>query len=175
MPIVIAIVGAIAAAYFFVMRARNAAEMTQELIGVANDVRLAARRFGFHRHKNTHPADSIEDPNLAVASIALAFTNLSGLPTKEDRERLKLALRKTLNLSDEGAEEALILGTWIVDQCNGASPAISRVSRNLFKMNGLDSWQTLLATIKGSIAPGAQMTPQQSEALQEIQITFRVK
>lgn len=175
MPILIALVGAIATAYFLYMRARNAAQMTSELVDVANDVRLAARRFGFRRQRDVHPGDSIEDANLAMGTIALAFSNLTGLPTQQDRDRLKLALRKTLNLSEDEAEETLILGTWIMGQCNGPSPAIERVSRRLFKMNGLDNWQELLTILKGSIANGTQMTAQQAEALQDIQTTFRVR
>ena len=47
MHLVIAALGILTAVYFFVIRARGAAEMTSELIDMAADVRAAARRLGF--------------------------------------------------------------------------------------------------------------------------------
>lgn len=47
MPFLIAIITAAGAFYFWTMRARNAADAAHNVIDMANDVRLAARRFGF--------------------------------------------------------------------------------------------------------------------------------
>ena len=45
MHIVLGILGLLTAVYIFVMRARGAAEMTHELLDIADDVRAAARRL----------------------------------------------------------------------------------------------------------------------------------
>ena len=60
--------GFITAAYSWANRARNAAHMTNDLAGMASDVLFAARRFGFGRKLNLHPAYSIDDPKLATAA-----------------------------------------------------------------------------------------------------------
>ena len=49
MPVLMAILGIISAAYFWTQRARNAHSMLGDVGDMANDVRLAARRFGFTR------------------------------------------------------------------------------------------------------------------------------
>lgn len=47
-----AILSIIGAAYFWTQRARNARDMLGDVGDMANDVRLAARRFGFTRKMN---------------------------------------------------------------------------------------------------------------------------
>ena len=88
MPFFIAALGALIAIYFFFVRARNVGHMAGDLVDTAQDVRLAARRFGFRRKTNVHPVETIEDPRLAVGAIATAFVELDDLPTKEQRDAL---------------------------------------------------------------------------------------
>ena len=68
MPFILGLLGLIAAAYFWANRARNAANMTNDLAGMASDVLSAARRFGFSRKLNLHPVESIDDPKLVTAA-----------------------------------------------------------------------------------------------------------
>ena len=68
MPFIIGLIGLTTAAYFWANRARNAANMTNDLAGMASDVLSAARRFGFSRKLNLHPVESIDDPKLATAA-----------------------------------------------------------------------------------------------------------
>ena len=88
MHIVIGVLGLVTAVYIFVLRARNAAEMTNELMGMADDIRAAARRLGFRRKKAIHPVEAIDDPNTAAATIATAYLELHGLPTEDTRADL---------------------------------------------------------------------------------------
>ena len=60
MHIVIAAIGILTAVYFFVMRARNAADMTNELLDVADDVRAAARRHSQTVNRNHRNCPSLE-------------------------------------------------------------------------------------------------------------------
>ena len=60
MPYIIAQLGFLAGAYFWMIRARAAADAARDLTGVAQDVMAAARRFGFRRRLNTHPVESLE-------------------------------------------------------------------------------------------------------------------
>lgn len=175
MHIVLAVIGAIGAAYYFVWRARNAAEMTHELLDVANDVHAAARRIGFSRRKNQHPVEGIEQPELAIATIACAFLELAGLPTQEQKDRLVISLRKNLRASDEDVTEHMVVGHWLVQECQGAGPAIERTSRKLMKLSGADHWEPLMATLKDIIATQDDMTARQGEALQDIKRAFRIK
>ena len=175
MPFIITVLGVIAAIYFYMKRARNTVEMTHEILDVANDVRLAARRFGFRRRHGLHPVESVTDANLAIGTIATAFIELSGLPTQNDRDILNQALCNTLHLPPQEAAEMQVLGHWLMLQCGGATPAVSRVARRLVKLGGADNWEPLLSVIKDIL--GAYDTPasqQQTEAIEDIKRAFRV-
>jgi hypothetical protein len=70
MHILAAILAVILGAAFWIYRLNAARDAAETLAGAANDVRLAARRFGFRRKTNLHPADCVDDPRLAAMGIA---------------------------------------------------------------------------------------------------------
>jgi len=175
MPFIIAILGILGAVYFFVIRARNATRMAGELVDVANDIRLAARRFGFRRKLNQHPVESIDNPNIAISALATAFLELDDLPTREQRDRLNTQLRDVLEIDAGSVEEITVLGRWLVSECGGADQAVARLSRKLFKMQGADALQPTLTIINGMLqGNGAGLSTRQKEALDDIKRAFRL-
>ncbi|MDU8928974.1 hypothetical protein RXV86_16390 [Alisedimentitalea sp. MJ-SS2] len=175
MPVLLAIVGAITAVLYFVIRARNAADAAGDLIDMANDVRLAARRFGFRRNADIHPAESIEEPSIAIAGIASAFLELDDLPTSEQRSALTRSMGKTLNLSKQDADELAILGRWMASECGSPDAAISRLSRKLVRMAGQDVFTPLLSIVNATLtASSTSLNTQQKEALDDVKRAFRI-
>ena len=175
MPVLLGLLGAVAVAYFWIMRARNAAEMTHELAGVASDVMAAARRLGFRRRYDLHPVESVEEPNLALSSLSLAFLELSGLPTAEQHSALTRSLQSHTEQSLTEAEESLILGRWLINECNGAEPAITRLSRRLAKLDRAGALEPLMAVLKDvAVAGSGETSAKQKEALAEIARQFRI-
>jgi len=172
-PIILAIIGILAAAFFWAQRARNARDAVGEIADMANDVRLAARRFGFSRKMNVHPVESIEDPRLAIASIATAFIELDDLPTAEQRKKLTVQLRSKLRLDAKEAEEMEILGRWFMSECGGADPAIARLSRKLYKLGGAEQIEPLMDVLKGAMI--GPLSDKQREALDDITRAMRVR
>lgn len=170
MPFVVAALAALAAVYFFVMRARGAAEMTTELLDVADDVRAAARRFGFRRHHERHPVDSVDDPNLAMATIAVAYMELNGLPTEETKSNLLKSLQRELNIELKEAEELSILGRWLMNECNGATPAVARASKRLYR---LEKNVTPLMEVLKDVSD-TPLSEQQRDALHDIKRAFHI-
>ncbi|MGI9393942.1 MAG: hypothetical protein ACR2OY_04790 [Boseongicola sp.] len=170
MHFVVAALAALAAVYFFVMRARNAAEMTTELLDVADDVRAAARRFGFRRHQQTHPVDSIDDPNLAMATIAVAYMELQGLPTEDAKSSLLKALQRELDVDVNEAEELAILGRWLMNECSGAMPAIARTSKKLYRLD--KNVSPLMEVLKD--LSDTPLGDRQCDALHDIKRAFHI-
>ncbi|WP_095589964.1 hypothetical protein [Actibacterium ureilyticum] len=174
MPILAAVIAIPGAAYFWMHRARNAAEMTQELGGMASDVMSAARRFGFRRRHDQHPVDSLEDSHVAIAGAALAFLEIGGLPTREQHDALNRSLQSHLGIPMKSAEEALILGRWLINECGGASAALTRLSKRLSKLDR-NSFEPLMAVMKDVAAhAGGDLTDLQRDALAEIARVFRI-
>jgi hypothetical protein len=175
MPVILGLIGIITAAYFIIMRARTAAELTSDLRDVASDVKAAARRFGFRRRGNQHPVESIDDPKLAIAAIATAFIALDDLPTSDTRAALDVNLRKHLRVGAEEAREIAILGHWFVENCNGATAAIPRLSKRLHTLDKGASFGTLMEIIQGTLkAADKTLSQRQGEALHDIKLAFRI-
>jgi hypothetical protein len=175
MPFILGLIALAGAAYIWIIRARNAAEITHEITGVASDVMAAARRFGFRRRLNTHPVDSLEDPDIAVASAALAFLEMSGLPTTEQQNAMIVSLQSTLTMSHDKAEEALILGRWLVTECHGPVPAFARLTKRLYKLKGTQSFDPLMAVLNDVAKSGRTgLTEQQKDALAELTRLYRI-
>ena len=171
MPFVVAALAALAAVYFFVMRARNAAEMTTELLDVADDMRTAARRFGFRRRHESHPVDSVNDPNLALTTVAVAYMELHGLPTEDTKSSLLKALQRELNVDLKEAEELSVLGRWLMNECRGAAPAIARASKRLHRLD--NDVTPLMAALKD--LSDTPLSEQQREALHDIKRAFHIR
>lgn len=174
MPFLLALLGIAAAAYFWAQRARYARDVAVDLADMANDVRLAARRLGFRRQQNIHPVESIENPRLAIATIATGFIELDDLPTAEQRKKLTIQLRTTLQANAEVAEEMEVLGRWFMTECGGAEAVIARVSRKLYKIGGAEQMEPLMAVLKGTVT-GDSLSQRQRDALEDIGRAMRVR
>lgn len=176
MPIIVGLLSILAAAYFWSHRARNAKHIADDLVDMASDVRAAARRFGFTRRSNQHPVESIDDPNIAIAAIATAFIALDDLPTREQRDALNVQLRLQLRVDVAGAEELSVLGQWFVAECDGPDPAINRLARKLYKLDGAAAMEPLLTIIKHIVAAGTgTLSTRQKTAVEDLRRAFHVK
>lgn len=174
MPLLITLAGIIIGAIFWAYRARNAAHLAGDLVDMAKDARLAARRFGFRRRAGVHPVESIEDPALAIATLGVAFLELDALPSREQQLALGRGLQRELNLSLSDAEELVVLGRWMMSECGGAEPAVTRVARKLYKLDAGRSFPPLMEVVKEISAEGQGFSPKQTRALAEIKQAFRL-
>lgn len=175
MPFILALLSAAAVAYFWFNRARNAADLAGDLANAANDVRLAARRFGFKRRANIHPVESIEDPDVAVAALTAAFLELDDLPTAEQRAALESGLARSLALPQKDAAELTVLGHWFVGECGTPGQAVARISRKLFKLNGADSFEPLMDVLGAVAAAGSGLSYNQKDALEDVKRAFHIR
>lgn len=135
----------------------------------------AARRIGFRRRLNTHPVEALEDPDVAIVGTGIAFLELGGLPTAEQHTALTIRLQHHLGQSHNKAEEALILGRWLVTECGGAQAGLTRLTRRVFKLKRTSSFEPLLAVVKDVAATGhGSVSQRQREALSEIAALYRI-
>lgn len=172
MPFILSLIAIAGAAFFWFNRARNAKDTAVDLLDAANDVRLAARRFGFKRRTNVHPVDDIEEPAVAIATIATAFLELDDLPTQDQRTQLAVQLQYQLNQDPKATEELMVLGRWLMLQCERPDAAISRVTRRLHKFDGVQSVETLMTVLKN--LAGEKLSDSQSDSIAEITRAFRL-
>ncbi len=177
MHILIAIIGAAASALYWYSRMRSgvgsAREMADDAADVVQTVLNAPRRIAFRRQTGAHPVEGIDDPRVAVAAIAQAVLELADLPTKEDRDRLTVLIRKELSAGAEEAEEMQVLGRWLTGQCGGADRAVRRISKKLYKMDGRAHQEVLFNILLGLAGPDG-LDAAQHGALEDIRIALRL-
>ncbi|MBK4215456.1 hypothetical protein JJJ17_05900 [Paracoccus caeni] len=178
MPFLIGILGLLAAAGFWAWRIRNAAHVSRDLADMAGDVVSAARRLGFRRRANIHPVESVEEPELAIAALGVAFMELSALPNQEQHQALSRSLQQNCDVSATRADELMIVGRWLVSECKGPQSAIPRLTKRLYRLDQT-GFQTLLAVLNdvGQSATGQSadgLSPRQRDALEEIARIMRI-
>lgn len=174
MHIILGLVGIATAVYFLVIRARNAAEMTHEVMDVASDVRAAARRLGYRFRNNVHPVDAVEDPKVLASTIVLGFLDLDDFPTREQRDAMTRQAQSVYDIPLAEAEELGVLARWLINQCGDTDAAITRSARALFKMGDPGAAQNLLSYLNGTMAAGGGLSDKQREALADVQRALRL-
>lgn len=175
MPFILALLGAAAAVFFYVNRARNAANAVSDIADVANDVGLAIRRFGFKRRANTHPVDDIDSVGLAVAGIALSFVSLDGPPLQNDQDMIQRTLENRYGMNETASQEAMVLGRWFIGECGNATMAFERITKRLFKIGGVETVEGLMAVLSATASDGdIPFTTRQSEAISDVKRIFRL-
>lgn len=161
MPVIIAIIGILSAAAIWYYRAQAAQRAAGDLMDVANDVRLAARRFGFKRKLNTHPVDSIDDARLAGAGIVAA---IAGMGTPLGQPQIDEMTRQFQSVFGADKAEAVEIATfarWIAEQCGTRSEAVRRLSKRLAGLAGTDAHddlQKMIDAVIGSRGPSDDQT-----------------
>lgn len=173
MHILIGLAALIGGAVFWTLRARNAANAASELADMAGDVVAAARRLGFRRRYNQHPVDSVEDPVLAAGALTVAFLDLGATATAEQRRAHLLALQSHLDISLADAEEFLVMGHWLENECNGPAPAVSRLGKRLMKLGGSPALDAPLQIINDIATKHGGLTDSQRDALHDLRVIFR--
>ena len=173
MPVLIALVTIISMVGAYLYYMRTAADTANDLADVASGVMSAARRFGFRRHYNTHPIDSVDDPILAAGALTVAFIEQGPPPTQDQRDRHVRALQSHLNVSKKDAEELLIMGHWFVNESNGAATATARLGRRLMRLAGAEALDAPLLVINDVAAANNGLNDTQRDSLDDLRRIFR--
>lgn len=176
MPVFLALLAAAGGVIFWMMRARNAAHAAQELAEMAGDVLGAARRFGFRRRHDEHPVDSLRDGDVAIAGLGVSFLELGALPSAEQQAALLVSLQHRLGIAADRAEEAAILGRWLMVESGGAQPGFTRLARRLLKLDGSGRFEPLLAVLRDVAGAGPdKLAPRQKDALEEVARIWKLR
>ncbi len=173
MPILLAILGILGAAAVWYWRIKNASEMSADLLDAANNVRLAARRFNYKRRNKTHPADCVDDPRVAAAAIIVAVGGMETEFSAEHHAAAVVQCQSKFDCPEKDANDIMILGKWIAQQCNTKDEAVRRLSKRLFSLSGAEAGPDLVemvnAIAKVDEKPGDS---READAMAQIKRTF---
>ena len=103
----------------WIIRAKNAAQAEAGFLDLPREIRPIARRFGVRRSADASPVDSIKDPAVPVAALATAFLDVDGTPSDRSLNAALNSLQTELKLIKPDAEDLIMLGRWLVQECGG--------------------------------------------------------
>ncbi|PWK62091.1 hypothetical protein [Roseicyclus mahoneyensis] len=173
MHILIAALALVGGVAFWIYRARMAANAAKDLADLAGDVVSAARRFGFRRRYNEHPVDSVDDPVLAAGALSVAFLELGAAATADQRGDHLRALQRHLEVDLKTAEEILVMGHWLVNECNGPQPAVQRLGKRLMRLSGPEALAAPMTVVEEVAAAHGGLVDRQRDSLADLRRIFR--
>ncbi|QHQ35978.1 hypothetical protein [Algicella marina] len=173
MPVLVALLGFLAAAGYWYFRIRDAGGTARDLADAANDVRLAARRFGFRSRANIHPIDCIEDARMAAAGITVAVAEMDGALTQAEKDTAIVQFQSVFDVSKSDAEELFTFGRWIASQSGTRAEAVRRLTKKLVSLAGAEAGPDLIRLVKAvGMAEGNILHDDAEDALQTIRRYF---
>ncbi|MEL6210371.1 MAG: TerB family tellurite resistance protein [Pseudomonadota bacterium] len=166
MPIILMLLGLLAAGLVWYWRLKMAREAGGELLEAAGNVRSAVRRFGYRRKSNKHPVDCVEDARLAASGIMAAVAGMDGPLSRSEIDAIAIEARAVFKTSPEEADEIAAFGRWIAGQCVSPDDAVRRLTKVTRRLAGVEAGPDLIAmTERVAIADGAEMTDGQQSAV----------
>lgn len=136
MPGLIALLGIIAAVGYWLYRIREAGDTAREALDMANDVRLAARRFAYKRKHKTHPIDGCDDARLTAAAIMVIAAETDGAITANEQKVMIDQAATTFNCGRVEAEEMIVFGRWLAAQGNNRDETFRRLFKRMISLGG---------------------------------------
>lgn len=136
MPYLIALIGVVSAITFWYFRLRDTGA---DVLDMANDVRLAARRFGFTRKLNANPVDSIEDARLAAAGILVIAAESDGAISEAEKKMFLRQCQSVFSCTADEAGEFLIFGRWLANTSPIRDETLRRLVRKTLQLGGAEA------------------------------------
>ncbi|MEO0912392.1 MAG: TerB family tellurite resistance protein [Pseudomonadota bacterium] len=173
MPVLLTVLGLLAAVGYWYFRIRDAGDTVRDLADAANDVRLAARRFGFKRRANVHPIDCIEDARMAAAGITLSVAEMDGALTQSEIQTATIQFQSVFDISKDEAEELVTFGRWIASQSGTRAEGVRRMTKRLLGIAGAEAGPDLIKLVTAvGTADGGTLHVDAEDALQTIRRYF---
>lgn len=144
MPVILAILGLVLAAGVWAWRIRMARQALDDVSMMVGDVIAAARWLGLSRSRlDAHGGTAC------------------GLNPRH------------LGVSEIKADEMMIVGRWLVNECKGATSAVSRLTKRLYQLDQ-GAFTPLLAVLNDIGQSGGGLGPRQRDALDDIARIMRL-
>jgi len=174
MPILAVLSAVIGGVLIWYFRNRGPIGTVEDVVEIAQGVRNAPRRIKFKRSANRHPVEQVERVDELVTTIALAYLEQSGLPSREEQQTLSSALARVFQYDLNDADELMTYGRWLMNECGSADQAITRAGRRLYKLDGSTSFPLLMDIIQDVASVSGKVSDAQSRALEQLRKDFRI-
>jgi uncharacterized tellurite resistance protein B-like protein len=146
--ILLAALGILAAAAFWIYRIRQTADSTHVVLDAAQDVKAAARRFGFQTRANQHPSEGTDDPRVTAAALLVLVAETDGGISRAEQTAILKQLQIVFQMSGSDADELYTFAKWLASQSSSPDDMIRRVIKRTVDLGGRDTLPDLISMVR---------------------------
>ena len=144
MHIIIAILGALAAAFWAFTHFMNAANQGREAIG---EVKGVVRRGKWSRRIDQRLIENLSDPREAAAILAFQIAQYDGAVTERQRMAIIADMRETFEADAETADGLFAFARMAVGEINDAGNSVRKILRPVAEVCTVDEKASLIAML----------------------------
>ncbi|WP_269582514.1 TerB family tellurite resistance protein [Roseibium sp. Sym1] len=148
MHILLAALGILAAVAFWLYRARAAVDNTRVVLDAAQDVKAAARRFGYRTRANQHPTEGVDDPRVTGAALLVVVAETDGGISKAEQDEILEQLSSVFGLSARDAEELYLFSKWLANQSSNPDDMMRRLIKHTITLGGRDTLPDMISMVR---------------------------
>lgn len=147
MHILLAALGILAAGAFWIYRVRRVADNTRVVLDAAQDVKAAARRFGFRTRANQHPAEGVDDPRVSAAALLVLVAETDGGISRAEQDMILEQLQSVFAMPAGEVEELFQFAKWLANQSSNPDDMIRRLIKRTVNLGGRDTLPDLIRMV----------------------------
>lgn len=148
MHILLAALGILAAAAFWFYRIRQAADTTRVALDAAQDVKAAARRFGFQTRANQHPSEGVDDPRVTGTALLVLVAEADGGISKAEQDTILEQVQAVFQVSGAEANDLFVFSRWLANQSSNPDDMIRRLIKRTVHLGGRDVLPDMIAMVR---------------------------
>ena len=127
MPVLLAVVGALAAAAFWYYRLRTVAHAADEAIDAAQRLRGTIRRKRFLKKAESSPVEAVEDPAAAAVALLISLASCHGRLSPAAEGAIRAEMSGVMGLPEPDA--TFIFARWVADHARDPNDLVRRFAR----------------------------------------------
>ncbi|MHA7773137.1 TerB family tellurite resistance protein [Roseibium sp. M-1] len=169
MHILLAALGILAAAAFWIYRIRRVADNTRVVLDAAQEVKAAARRFGFKTRANQHPVDGIDDPRVSGAALLVLVAETDGGISKAEQDAILGQLQSVFSMPLGEAEELFMFAKWLANRNSNPDDMIRRLIKRTVNLGGRDTLPDMIRMVRAvGMADTGTMTDDTAQVIEKL-------
>jgi len=167
--ILLAALGILAAAAFWIYRARRIADNTRVVLDTAQDVKAAARRFGFRTRANQHPVDGVDDPRVSGAALLVLVAETDGGISRAEQDAILEELQSIFGMSAADAEDLFLFAKWLASRSTNPDDMIRRLIKRTVNLGGRDVLPDMIHMVRAvGMADTGTMTDDTTHIIEKL-------
>jgi uncharacterized tellurite resistance protein B-like protein len=144
----LAALGILAAAAYWIYRIRQTADSTRVVLDAAQDVKAAARKFGFRTRANQHPSEGVDDARVTAAALLVLVAETDGGISRAEQSAILQQLQTVFQMSSSDADELFMFAKWLASQGSNPDDMIRRFIKRTVVLGGRDTLPDMISMVR---------------------------